>query len=145
MASYDTNAFSCFNLFRLDFSQIEFIFRRLFCHFHSAYFMFFIIRHLCCMRNFIFLYGVLSYALYFFFQYLRCLCSDLRLKSILKFNFPIDLLGFRSVSVSDMVNTLCEILYFEIPIYLSYHSHRIDFKVLTPLLDFGYERLNCLR
>ena len=63
--------------------------------FAVLYFMFFIARHLCCMSNFIFLYGVLSYALHFFFQYLRCFCSDLRLKSILRSYHRAFLFGSR--------------------------------------------------
>ena len=37
----------------------------------------------------------LSYAMYFFFQYLRCLCSDQRLKSILRSYHRAYLLGTR--------------------------------------------------
>lgn len=96
-------------------------------------------------NNFIFLYGVLSYALHFFFQYPRCFCFNLHSKPLFRFNYPIDLLGFRTISISGRVNPLREMLYSKTPIYLSYHALRIDFKVLTPLLGFGYERLNCLR
>ena len=83
------------------------------------------------MLNSIFLYGVLSYALHFFFQYLRCFCSDLHLKLFFRVNYPIDVLGFRSVSVLGSVNPLYEMLYLKIPIYLFYQTHKIDFKGLT--------------
>ena len=79
---------------------------------------FFITRHLCCMRNFIFLYGVLSYALHFFFQYLRCFSFNLHSKLLFRFNYPI---------------------------YLSDHAHRIDFKGLILLKFFWFLLKSILR
>ena len=55
------------------------------------------------------------------------LFSDLHTESLFRFNYPIDLLGFRNISILGRVNPLCEMLYFEIPIYLldSFVQNRI--------------------